>query len=37
MFLRQLGVSPPALDVTAADRAGVLDAPGGEKYFQKQS
>jgi uncharacterized damage-inducible protein DinB len=23
MFLRQLGISPPALDVTAADRAGV--------------
>ena len=35
MFLRQLGVSPPALDVTAADRAGALDPPGGEKYFQK--
>lgn len=37
MFLRQLGVSPPALDVTAADRAGVLDPAGGEKYFRKQA
>jgi len=35
MFLRQLGVSPPALDVTAADRAGVLDRLDGEKYFQR--
>jgi len=35
MFLRQLGISPPGLDITAADRAGVLDVPGGEKYFQK--
>jgi uncharacterized damage-inducible protein DinB len=37
MFLRQLGVSPPALDVTAADRAGVLDPPSGEKYFLKEA
>jgi uncharacterized damage-inducible protein DinB len=37
MFLRQLGVSPPALDVTAADRAGVLDPAGGEKYFRKEA
>ena len=37
MFLRQLGVSPPALDVTAADRVGVLDPASGEKYFRKQA
>src|SRR6516225_1639241 len=37
MFLRQLGVSPPALDVTAADRAGVLDPAGGERYFRKEA
>ena len=37
MFLRQLGVSPPALDVTAADRAGALDPPSGEKYFRKEA
>ena len=36
MLLRLLGGSPPALDVTAADRAGVLDALAGEKYMQKQ-
>jgi uncharacterized damage-inducible protein DinB len=37
MFLRQLGVSPPALDVTAADRAGVLDPIAGEKYFRQEA
>jgi uncharacterized damage-inducible protein DinB len=37
MFLRQLGLSPPALDVTAADRAGALDPPSGEKYFRKEA
>jgi uncharacterized damage-inducible protein DinB len=33
MFLRQLGVEPPALDLTMADFMGVLDPPDGQKYI----
>jgi uncharacterized damage-inducible protein DinB len=35
MFLRQFGVEPPALDLTASDMEGALDDMAGQKYLLK--